>query len=380
MPKLYLGEALALLGKTLPFIWVRLGSYALLGLGLLVYFGVLGGIGWLLGRLWAPLGFIFFLVAIGGAFAVVRWASRYYFHLLRAAHTAVMTEFIVYGHGPVGGQIEYGRKAVMDRFTDTSILFAVDVLVEGAVKAFVRTFARIASILPIPGMRGFGNLVERVALMSTTYVDEAILSRAYKEREQNVWQVAYDGVLLYAQAWKPILTNAVVLVLIGYVEFLLLLVILGIPALALAAVFPGLSVALGIFVLVGAWMIKLAVADAFSLAATLIAYHRGTEGLTPNEAWKAKLEGASDRFRELGQKAVDNAQRRTGPAASMVAGSTDAPSAQDTPPPAPATPDGPGAPAAPQPPAPPSAPPSGHVPEGPTPPPTGAPTDPRDRS
>ena len=380
MPKLYLGEALALLGKTLPFIWVRLGSYAVLGLGLLVYFGVLAGIGLLLGRLWAPLGFIFFLIAIGGAFAIIRWASRYYFHLLRAAHTAVMTEFIVYGRGPDGGQLAYGRKAVMDRFTDTSILFAVDVLVEGAVKAFVRTFARIASILPIPGMRGFGNLVERVALMSTTYVDEAVLSRAYKEREQSVWKVAYDGVLLYAQAWKPILTNAVVLTLIGYVEFVLLLVILGIPALAIAAVFPGLSVALGVFVLVAAWMIKLAVADAFSLAATLIAYHRSTEGMTPNEEWKAKLEGVSDRFRELGQKAVDSAQRRSGPAASMVAGSGAAPSAKDSPPPAPPTPDGPAAPSAPEPPAPPSAPPSGDAPAGPTSPPSAAPTDPRERS
>jgi hypothetical protein len=100
MPKLYLKEALALVGKTLPFIWVRMGSYALLGVGLLAYFAVLGGIAWLLGRLWAPLGLILFLVAVGGAFAVVRWASRYYFHLLRAAHTAVMTEFIVFGRVP----------------------------------------------------------------------------------------------------------------------------------------------------------------------------------------------------------------------------------------------------------------------------------------
>ena len=379
MPKLYLGEALTLLGKTLPFIWVRLGSYAVLGLGLLVYFGVLAGIGLLLGRLWAPLGFIFFLIAIGGAFAIIRWASRYYFHLLRAAHTAVMTEFIVYGRGPDGGQLAYGRKAVMDRFTDTSILFAVDVLVEGAVKAFVRTFARVASILPIPGMRGFGNLVERVALMSTTYVDEAVLSRAYKEREQSVWKVAYDGVLLYAQAWKPILTNAVVLTLIGYVEFVLLLVILGIPALAIAAVFPGLSVALGVFVLVGAWMIKLAVADAFSLAATLIAYHRSTEGMTPNEEWKAKLEGVSDRFRELGQKAVADAGRRSGPAASMVPGTTGTPDGPGAPPAAP-TPEGPAAPDASPPPAPPSAPPTGDAPDGPAAPPTGEPNDPRERS
>jgi hypothetical protein len=317
MPTLYLGEALRLIGKTLPFIWVRLGSYALLGLALLSYFGVLGGLGLLLSGLWAPLGLLLFLIAIGGAFALVGWASRYYFHLLRAAHTAVLTEFIVHGRGPSEGQLAYGRRAVSERFRDTSILFAVDLMVAGVVRAFVRTFARIASILPIPGTRALGNVLERVALMSTTYVDEAILSRAYRMREENVWRVAYDGVLLYAQAWRPILTNAVVLTLIGYVEFILLLVILGIPALAIAAVFPALSAALGVMVLVSAWMVKLAVADAFSLAATLIAYHRSTESMVPSEEWKGKLEHASSHFRELGERALAGMQgpaRATGPA------------------------------------------------------------------
>ncbi|MEX2501770.1 MAG: hypothetical protein WD336_05290 [Trueperaceae bacterium] len=311
MPKLYLGEAFGLLLKTLPFIWVRLGSYLLLGLGLLVYFGIIGGVAWLLGQLWAPLGVILFLVAIGGAFGIVRWASRYYFYLLKAAHTAVMTEFIVHGRGPEGNQIAYGRKQVMDRFRDTSILFAVDQLVDGIVKRIVRTFVRVASILPIPGLNSLGKLLERVAVMSSTYVDESILSRAYKEREQNVWQVAHEGVVLYAQAWKPIVANAVVLTLIGYVEFFLLLVILGLPALAIAAVAPAMGPALGVMVVIGAWMIKLAAADAWSLAATLIAYHRTTEGQEPNPEWVAKLENVSDQFKELGRKAQEAVASRT---------------------------------------------------------------------
>lgn len=238
MPKLYLGEALGLLGATLPFIWIRLGSYLLLGLGLGVYFGIVGGVAWLLGQLWAPLGFIVFLVAIGGAFGIVRWVTRYYFYLLKAAHTAVMTEFIVHGRAPQENQVAYGRKQVTERFKDTSIMFAVDQLVDGVVRRIVRTVVRIVDILPIPGIDALGKLLERVALMSSTYVDESILSRAYAKREQNVWGVAHEGVVLYAQAWKPIVANAVVLSLIGYVEFFVLLVILGLPALAIVAAFP----------------------------------------------------------------------------------------------------------------------------------------------
>lgn len=379
MPKLYLGEALALVGKTLPFVWVRLGSYALLGVGLLAYFAVLGGIALLLGRLWAPLGVILFLATAGGAFAVVSWASRYYFHLLRAAHTAVMTEYIVFGSVPAD-QLAHGRRAVTERFGGTSALFAVDVLVAGAVKAFVRSFVRIASIVPVPGLRGIGNLLERVALMSTTYVDEAILSRAYREREQNIWQVAQDGVILYAQAWQPILTNAVVLVLIGYVEFVVLLVVLGLPAVALSALVPALSLPLGIAVVVGAWMVKLAVSDAFSLAATLIAYHRGTEGMLPNPQWKAQLESVSDRFKQLGRKAAEGAaERRVEPAALWdEREEPEVPMPDERPAPGwPPAPDGPGAPDAPRTPDAPESPPSPEPPPPPgTPPRPGTPEPP----
>ena|GEM_PF-679191 len=312
MPKLYLGEALALLGKTLPFIWIRLGSYLLLGLGLGVYFGVIGGVAWLLGQLWAPLGFILFLLGVGGAFGIVRWVTRYYFYLLKAAHTAVMTEFIVHGRGPDGGQVAHGRKQVTERFKDTSIMFAVDQLVDGVVKRIVRSVVRIANILPIPGIDSLGKLLERVALASSTYVDESILSRAYAKREQNVWGVAHEGVVLYAQAWKPIVANAVVLSLIGYVEFFLLLVILGLPALAIAAVLPAAGPALGVMVVVAAWMLKLAVADAWSLAATLLAYHRTTLEMEPDPEWVARLEGMSDKFKELGRKAKEAVETRTG--------------------------------------------------------------------
>ena len=305
MPKIYLGEAIGLVGKTLPILWVRLGSYLVLGLALGVYAGLVGGIAWVLGRLWGPLGFIVFLVAVGGAFAVVRWAGRYWFHLLKAAHTAVMTEFIVTGQGPKESQLAYGKAQVLSRFRDTSILFGVDLLVNGIVKFIVRTFTRIASILPIPGVDSLGKLLERVAVMSTTYVDEAVLSRAYAKREENVWAVAKEGVVLYAQAWKPILANAVVLALLSFVEFLVFLLVLGIPAAGIAAVAPGLRVALVFGVLIGAWMLKLAVSDAVALAATLIAYHRATEGMEPDPAWVAKLDAASDKFRELGRKAAE---------------------------------------------------------------------------
>jgi hypothetical protein len=305
MPTLYLREALGLLLKTTPILWVRLGSYALLGLGLLVYAAVVGGIAWLLSQLWGVLGLVVLVVGFGGGFGLVRWASRYYFYLLKAAHTAVMTEFIVHGRGPESGQLAYGREQVTDRFTDTSIMFAVDQVLDGVVKAINRTFANVTDLLPIPGMDGLQKLVRQVSKFATTYVDEAILSRAYAQREDDVWTVAKDGVLLYAQGWKPILANAVALTLLSYVEFIAFLIVLGVPAAAVGLLVPALSVPLGVAVLLGAWMLKLAVADAFAMAATLLAYHRTTAGMVPDPAWQARLEQVSDGFRELKRKAAE---------------------------------------------------------------------------
>ena len=371
MPKLYLSEALALLGKTLPFVWVRLGSYAVLFVALALYFGVVGGLAFLLGQLWAPLGFITFLIAIGGGFGLLRWVSRYYFYLLKAAHVAVMTEFVVHGQAPAEGQIAYGKRQVTERFRDTSVMFAVDVLVDGAVKAVVRTFARIASILPIPGLDSLTKLLERVAVASTTYVDEAVLSRAYARREQNVWKVAHDGVILYAQAWKPILANALVLTLIGYVEFIIFLLILAAPAFAFAAAFPAMAPVAAIMAFAGAWLLKLALADPFAMAATLLAYHRSTAGMEPDPEWKAKLEGASTKFQELGRKAVESVQSRAPGAAGSAAGGAAAstPSAPSDPPTLPSdpppVPPGPSAPPIQEPPSVPPAPAVPDVPPGP---------------
>jgi hypothetical protein len=66
MPQLYLREALGLLLKTTPILWVRLGSYALLWLGLLVYAAVVGGIAWLFAQLWSVLGIVVVLAALAG--------------------------------------------------------------------------------------------------------------------------------------------------------------------------------------------------------------------------------------------------------------------------------------------------------------------------
>ena len=54
-------------------------------------------------------------------------------------------------------------------------------------------------------------------------------------------------------------------------------------------------------------MLKLALADAYGMAATILAFHRSIEGMEPDPTWKGRLEQISDQFRELKQKAQEHA-------------------------------------------------------------------------
>jgi len=316
--KLYLGEGINLIWKTLPFLWIRLGTYALLGLGLVIYLAVAAGIAWLLGQALSFLGVIVFIIALAGAWALVQWAKRYFFYLLQAAHIAVMTEYIVYDRAPEGSQVDYGRRQVQERFKDTSLMFAVDQIIDGIVKQINRTFARMTEVLPIPNLDNFNQIVAQISKFATTYIDEAILSRAYQYREPNVWSVAQDGIILYAQCWKSVLANAVALTVINYLEMIVVLLILGIPAIILGALIPvaAIRTMLGVLVLVGVWMFKLAISDAYALAVTLLAYHRSIEGVEPNPDWKERLQGASEEFRQLCDRATSAVSNEKTPPAS----------------------------------------------------------------
>ena len=267
------------------------------------------------------------VVVIIAAFGIVRWVTRYYFCLPKAADAAVMTEFIVHGEGPAGSQIEHGKQQVQSRFMDTSVMFAIDQVLDGVVKAFNRTFTNVTDFLPLPGMDGLWQFIRRChGLPPPTSTRRSSRGPTPKtSRTCGPWRRTRSFFTL--RPGKPILANAVALTLLSYVEFLVFLVILGLPAVATGALVPSPMLALGIAVFLGAWMLKLAVADACAPAATLLAYHRPTEGMEPDPEWQARLGQASDEFQELKQKAAEKVgqYRSIAPdnAASSDAGSTD---------------------------------------------------------
>lgn len=142
-------------------------------------------------------------------------AQRYVLYLIKAVQIAVMAELLSADTLAEGqGQLRWGRERVAERFGEVSGMFVVDQIVTAVVRGFSQLVYGLVSWLPGTTVRGLARLVGRVVHYAVTYVDEAILARTFWLDDGTVWQNARDGVVLYAMVWKPLLVNALALMLL----------------------------------------------------------------------------------------------------------------------------------------------------------------------
>jgi hypothetical protein len=307
---LKLGRAFKIILQTMPILWVRMGAYAVFWVATIIYLGITGGVSWLVGQAVGFLGVILFigsLVAIG---PIYQLAYRYVFYMIKAAHLAVVAEILQKGSLPSGeSQLAWGRKAVTSRFGEASAMFIVDELVDSVIRAFTNTVYSVSRFLPGETFENLARVVNRVVRFAMGYIDEAILARSFWREDKNVWETAEDGLVLYAQVWRPLLTNAVALMLLSFVPFIVAFVLIAAPMGGLVAwVFtPQLAGWSIIITLIFAWLVKVAIGDAFAMVAIVASYRDETEGMTPNPEMSARLESVSDKFREIKQRAMNEA-------------------------------------------------------------------------
>jgi hypothetical protein len=308
LKSLQLKQAMRLVMATLPIALVRLGTLLLFWLAAMLYLAIVGGIAWLVGQAIPLVGVILFLVGIGGTGFLYQYAQRYVLYLIKAAQIAVMAELMVRQELPPGvNQLAWGKQRVQERFGESSAMFVVDQLVAGVVGTFTGAVYRISAFLPGNFFRNIANVVNRVIRFAVTYIDEAILARSFWTDSEDVWANARDGVVLYGMVWKPLLMNAIALMLLSYIPFVAVLIIISLPVgLLLSIASPAVTGWLIIVTLILAWLVKVAIGDTFAMAAMISAYQRETDGLIPDPAMTARLEQISDKFRSLQERARES--------------------------------------------------------------------------
>ena len=303
------GKALEAMAKTSPFIIFRIIVYFSIALAYALGTGTGAGVGYMVTAFGDEPGSgagIGGFVAFGAVSAILYWAREYLLYLVKAGHIAVLVKLMDGEVLPRGkGQIDYAQGLVRERFKEASVLFALDQIIKGVLKAVNGLLMTFASLLPIPALQGLLSFVQKVLNLSLTYVDEIILAYNIRSGIENPWEGGKDALILYAQNYKMMLKNAFFLMLIQYgLAFIIFLLIVG-PVAALAT---QLSEGTGtwsiLIAVIFAWSFKAALLEPFAIAALMQVYFKTVEGQQPDPEWDEKLSGVSGHFRDLKAKAL----------------------------------------------------------------------------
>lgn len=306
-----IGQAMALMVRTMPFIVLRIVVYAGIALAFVVATGLGAGIGWGVGAfgdadfqsgstVWG--GFIGFGLVAGALF----FAREYILYIVKAGHIAVLVRLIEGQDIPDGqGQIAYATSIVKARFVEANVLFGVDLLIKGVLGAIMGLVQGLATLLPIPGLQNVVGLIRAFLRLSVGLVDEVILGHAIHTNTDNPWDSAQRALVLYAQNYQVMLRNAAWLTAITYGLAIVLFLVMLAPAGALVWLMPGGFSAAGlVFALIFAWAVKAALIEPFAIACLMQVFFRTTDGQTPDPEWERRISGVSGKFNDLKQKAA----------------------------------------------------------------------------
>ncbi len=304
---LQLGRAFGIVMQTTPYIAYRAAVYGIISALFAFAMAILALIGYVFG---GGAAFVLFIIGLAGLGFGWRLIREYVLYMLQAGHIAVITELVERGELPQGvTQTEWGKQQVAKYFKELSALALVDQLVKGIIRALNRILFNVTSIIPIPGVEGLTKIAQRIVDFSLTYVDESIIAYTFKTKNENVFDAAKTGVVLYCQSWKPLLTNAVALTLLSYVFVIAASIIFLVPFGILALLMPeGWAMArfgcfaMAIFLGLSAkWILF----DPIACTSTLLVFLEHSAAQTPDPEWEARIEQTTEKFAELKQKAAE---------------------------------------------------------------------------
>jgi hypothetical protein len=300
------GTSLSIMGRTLPFILLRMAVYFGITFTYIVAIGAGAGIGYGIGQIGdEPTSFAVWggIAGFGITSAIVYWIREYILYMVKAGHIAVMVSLID-GEPLPQGQITHAQETVRARFGEANVLFALDQLIKGIIRAITGLLGGVAAFLPIPGLSTLVGFFNSIVRMSLTYVDEIILGYNIRVKSDNPWESSRHALVLYAQNGTHMVKNAVWLAAIMWLFSLIVFIIALAPASLFVYLTPGAASGYGFVVaFMLAWSFKAAIMEPFAIASLMQVFFQRIEGEVPDPEWDRKLADASDKFRELAEKA-----------------------------------------------------------------------------
>lgn len=306
-------RAFMLVRQTSNYLWYRAMIHSGLILVVLAYLLGLSVVGAIfgIGAFWILLG----LTAIFSVMiSLISFVGEALFYRQRAGHIALTTEILSEGKLPDAiSQVKWAQGRVRHYYGMTMLPQVRAGLREAIRTVNDRVFdsAEIipTPVLPLPGLEGGTRLAQHLVTLSQGYLEDAAIAHAFKTKNENVFDAARTAVLLYCQCWKPILTDAVTLTLLGY-AFTLCASILFLIPLGLIAHFWVVDTDTTIhFVLFAAGVLlgltaKWVLFDPVASAAMVFTFLEEADLVVVDEAWDEVLEDASPAYALMKEKAL----------------------------------------------------------------------------
>ncbi|USZ73224.1 hypothetical protein [Natronosalvus halobius] len=318
--KLHFRRATGIYLQTFPFVLLRLGIGLALGIASLLYFGAIAWIAYTFvdaGTISGWIAIVGLLVALALFVKAWRLLVRYVLYLVKAGHIAVIAHVIETGDVP-SNQVTYGIEQVKANFTEASALFAVDQVVKGVIEQFNRRLLSVSNLVDFaPSLEQIVELLGRALALAATYIDEAIVAHLFVTDEDNRWQAAGDGLVLYAKTWKSVLGSTLLIVVGMYAVTGALLLALT----PLAGAFGGLSTTVEFagWLVVGAIVLTVytGLLKPWVKTVVITTFLLESRNHSPDAKTRARIEARSEKFRELLGRAdaAEETKARDGPAA-----------------------------------------------------------------
>lgn len=198
-------RAMGIMMQTLPFIVLRCLVYFAITLAYILMTGVGSGVGWGIGG-FGDTDFRAAATVWGGIAGfritgiVMLFLREYILYMVKAGHIAVMVNLIDDEPIPEGrSQIQHAQHVVKERFMQANVLFAIDRMVHGVVRAITGIIHTIGSILPIPGMNNLMGFVRAFLRLAVGLIDEVILAYIIRNDSDNPWRAGRSALILYGQ-------------------------------------------------------------------------------------------------------------------------------------------------------------------------------------
>lgn len=210
--------------KTMKFNLIKLGLGLLevlidavimaicIGIGVVAKSETMMVIGFVIGGLIGP-GLVHFLIA------------HYIGYIVKAGHISVITEAVTTGKLPEN-QIEFAKQTVKERFGTSNVYFAVNSLVNQAVKGLQSGVDTVGGFLEkLPGGSTVISIVKIFISIFLGYVDECCLGYTFYKKDQTAFKSACDGVVIYFQNAKVLALSAIKIVLVVAISSVVLFTI-----------------------------------------------------------------------------------------------------------------------------------------------------------